>query len=111
MKLPKSVRIQGVEYPVRFVENLNDGIKLAYGHIDFDNTEILLNKDAMSHEMGCVVLIHEIIHGLINNAEIQIENEEQVVIALSRGLYQVLQDNGRRLFDISEGGDARDRAE
>ncbi len=111
MKIPESVRIQGVEYPVRFVENLNDGVRLAYGHIDFDNTEILLSKDAMSHEMSCIVLIHEILHGLFKNAEVQIENEEQVVIALARGLYQVLQDNGRRLFDISEEGDKCDRAE
>lgn len=40
---------------------------------------------------------------LIDNAQLHPENddeEEKLVIALSNGIYQVLQDNGRKLFDI-----------
>ena len=32
----------------------------------------------------------------------EIENEEKVVEMFAKGIYQVLQDNGARLFDIKE---------
>ena len=48
----------------------------------------------------CVTLWHEILHILINNAQIEVPDEEQLGRALAGGIYQVLQDNGRRLFDI-----------
>ena len=35
----------------------------------------------------------------------EIENEEAVVDMFAKGIYQILQDNGARLFDISKGGE------
>ena len=49
-------------------------------------------------------LRHEILHGIMesSNMELDVETEERVCNVLSRGIYQVLQDNGRRLFDLQE---------
>ena len=52
-----------------------------------------------------MTLWHEILHGIREHANMQIENEEAIVEMFSKGIYQVLQDNGRRLFDIVENGD------
>lgn len=103
MKIPDSVRIAGVEYPVTLVEHLNDGMNALYGRFDPADCKIeLSNPPRQSHQKRCITLLHEIFHGIIHHAclEINEKDEERVVEVLSFGMYQVLQDNGRRLFDI-----------
>lgn len=103
MKIPDSIRIGGVEYPVCTVNHLNNGVELAYGHIDFERCVIELSGTIeMGHEKRCKVLLHEILHGIREHSGLEIENEEAVVDMFAKGLYQVLQDNGARLFDIQE---------
>lgn len=103
MKIPNSVRIGGVEYAIGYVENLRHGNELAYGHIDFDNCRIELSStDGTAHEKRCQILWHEILHGISEHAGLEIENEEAVVNMFAKGIYQVLQDNGGRLFDLKE---------
>ena len=51
MKIPESVRIGGVEYAVEYVSHLNNGVTLAYGHIDYDNCKIeLSDTSGTGHE-------------------------------------------------------------
>ena len=101
MKIPESVRIGGVEYEILYVPNLNDGVNVAYGHIDFDDCLIELSDTyGTSHQKRCQTLWHEILHGIRNHAGLAIENEEEVVEMFAKGIYQVLQDNGARLFDL-----------
>lgn len=101
MKIPDSVRIGGVEYPVSIKDNIRHDNALAYGHIDWDNCMIELSgTDGTAHEKRCMTLWHEILHGIAHHANLEIEDEENVVDTLANGIYQVLQDNGRRLFDI-----------
>ena len=110
MKIPNEIRIAGVDYKVEYVNSLNDGSKLCYGMIDFDKCKIFLNtNETYDHQKMSIVLLHEILHGIIENAEfqIEIEEEEKLVRMLSRGLYQVLQDNGRKLFDIVDKQDEK----
>lgn len=103
MKIPDSIRIGGVEYPISYVENLRSDNKLAYGRIDYDNCTIeLSSNDGAAHEKRCQVLWHEILHGIREHAGLEIKNEEVIVDMFSKGIYQVLQDNGRRLFDIKD---------
>lgn len=85
MKIPDTVRIAGVNYPVDFVPSLNDGEKLLYGQVDFEQTCIRLNPDVAGHQHQCITLWHEILHALINNAHIRMERdkEEEIVEALS----------------------------
>lgn len=106
MKIPESIRIGGIEYAIDYVDNLRNGNQLLYGHIDYENGQIHISAtDGKGHEHRCLTLWHEILHGIREHANMQIENEEAIVEMFSKGIYQVLQDNGRRLFDIVENGD------
>jgi hypothetical protein len=103
VKIPESVRIGGVEYAISYVENLRNGNQLAYGYIDYDNCKIELSAtDGIGHQKRCQTLLHEILHGVRQHAGLEIENEEAVIEMFAKGIYQVLQDNGGRLFDLME---------
>lgn len=103
MKIPESIRIAGVEYTVREKAGLNDGTSLIYGFINYEMSEILLSSTIeMSHQRRCITLLHEILHGIRDANGMEIENEEEIVDMFAKGLYQVLQDNGGRLFDLRE---------
>ena len=101
MKIPDSIRIGGIEYAIDKVPNLRDGNKLLYGQIDYDSSQIhMSDTDCKSHDMYCITLLHEILHGIQDHSGVKIENEEAVVDMLAKGIYQVLQDNAPRLFDL-----------
>ena len=103
MKIPESIRIGGIEYAVKYAENVRLGNELCFGKIDYGESSITLSTtDGVGHQHQCVTLLHEILHGIRYHAGIPVENEEEVVDMFARGIYQVLQDNGRRLFDIRE---------
>ena len=105
MKIPESVRIGGVEYEViDNVSGLNDGQNVLAGEINYNDSVIRLNEVVAGHQMKCITLWHEILHGIRDHAGIEIEDEETVVDLFARGIYQVLQDNGARLFDLKESG-------
>ena len=104
MKIPESVRIGGVEYKViDNVSGLNDGRNVLAGEINYNDSVIRLNEAVAGHQMKCITLWHEILHGIRDHAGIEIADEETVVEMFARGIYQVLQDNGARLFDLREG--------
>lgn len=101
MKIPNSVRIAGVEYQViDGVESLNDGYQMLMGQIDYLESEIRISDRAPSHQMKGITLWHEILHGIQFNNGMEIDNEEAVIEMFARGIYQVLQDNWERFFDI-----------
>ena len=103
MKIPKSVRIQGVEYEVQDnCPSLNDGEQMLYGNISYPDPVIRISDVTTGHEMKCLTLWHEILHGIRYANGLEVENEEAVVEMFARGIYQVLQDNGGRLFDLKE---------
>lgn len=103
MKIPDSIRIAGVEYGIIYVPNLNDGVNVAYGHIDYENSCIRLSGTyGTEHQKRCQTLRHEILHGIRQNNGMEIENEEAIVDMFAKGIYQVLQDNGARLFDLCQ---------
>lgn len=102
MKIPKSVRIGGIEYAVIKEDRLNDGERMLAGQIRYTPCEIALDN-SLSHEWQCLTLWHEIMHGIAEQMQLKLgDDEERIVEAFARGTYQVLQDNGTRFFDISE---------
>ncbi len=105
MKIPKKIRIGGVDYEIKYTSNLNDGIQMCYGYISYEKSTIEINPDNQEHQKECLTLWHEILHGIAEHANLKIENEEQVIDVLAKGVYQVLQDNVRVLFDIADRGD------
>ena len=107
MKIPNSVRIGGVEYEIQHREVVRIDNNLCYGSIDYSESVINLSEsDGGGHQHQCITLWHEILHGIFNHACLKVENEEEVVEVLGKGIYQVLQDNGRRFFDIVSDTDA-----
>jgi hypothetical protein len=103
MKIPESIRIAGVEYEIEIKPNIMNGATASYGYIDYDNSVIQLSDTfGVGHQKRCQILWHEILHGIRENNGMEIENEEAVVEMFSKGIYQVLQDNAQRLFDIAE---------
>lgn len=103
MKIPESVRIGGIEYEIKYAPYLRLNDVLCYGTINYNESIILLSEtDGTGHQKRCCTLWHEILHGIRNHAGLEIENEEEVIEMFAKGIYQVLQDNGTRLFDIKE---------
>ncbi|MCI8620250.1 MAG: hypothetical protein HFG44_09335 [Oscillospiraceae bacterium] len=101
MKIPESIRIGGVEYAIKYAPNLRIGNDLCYGTISYDDSVITLSdSDGTGHQRRCITLWHEILHGIREHAGLEIENEEEIVEMFSKGIYQVLQDNGNLLFDL-----------
>lgn len=103
MKIPDSVRIAGVEYPISYVDNLRHGNLIALGHISYEECKITLSAtDGIAHESRCQTIWHEIIHCILDNVEEELSQNERVVNIIAKGIYQVLQDNGKRLYDLEK---------
>lgn len=105
MRIPESIRIGGVEYRIVNESRMNDGQILLAGQIRLMECEIAIATEC-SHEYACLTLWHEIMHGIEEQAQIKLgKDREHIIEAFARGVYQILQDNGRRLFDLApEGG-------
>lgn len=105
MKIPETIRVGGVDYTVICTPGLNNGTEVCYGHIDYEKALIEFNESINTNEQfKGQVLWHEILHGIANHAnhanlEFK-DDEEQIIDTLAKGIYQVLQDNGGKLFDL-----------
>lgn len=103
MKIPEKIRISGIDYAIEHEENLRLGNEICYGTISYTDSVIAIStSDSTGYQHKCITLWHEILHGIFEHACLHPDNEEQVVEVLSKGIYQVLQDNGRALFDIKD---------
>lgn len=101
MKIPNNIRIGGVDYAISFEECLVSGNKVLDAEIDYCKATIKIVHPERGHQHKCIGLWHEVLHGIANHANFDIgENTEDVIEVLSRGIYQVLQDNGDNLFDL-----------
>ncbi|HZK34157.1 MAG TPA: hypothetical protein VFD33_02455 [Bacillota bacterium] len=96
MKIPGKINISGMEYEVIIKDQpLFCGNTRAYGHIDFDSKQILIDNTLRDSQGHMQTLLHEIIHGITNDRDIDFtqQGEETIVDQLAKGLYQVLKDN------------------
>lgn len=102
MDIPKEIKIGGTKYAVKPVHKLVGDVGLLHGLIDYIDCTISLNED-QDWQVSCETVIHEILHGIIYHYNVHIDNdkEEEVVDAMAKGLYQVLEDN----WDLYEKGD------
>ena len=87
-----NIKIGPVNYSVAEVDKLyaEDGTKLG-GQIYFSEANIQI-WSKMSDDTKRVVVLHEVIHGVLNNASLT-EHEENFVTAAAIGLAGVLIDN------------------
>lgn len=95
MNIPHKIRIGGADYRVRTCTGpvIVDG-KQCYGSIEYASHEIIIDKTLGDHAHQICTLLHEVLHGIVHDRMIDFKaDEEDVIDALARGLYQVLADN------------------
>ena len=102
MKIPEKIRIGGVEFAVVIERRMNDGQRMLAGQIRYTECQIAIAEES-SHEQRCLTMWHEIMHGIEEQMQIELgDQRERVIEAFARGVYQVLQDNEGRLFDLEK---------
>lgn len=91
MPIPETIRIGGVDYAVKQINDLRSGNTGLNGHILYNDCEIRLEQE-MTPQIKHITIWHEVIHGILEHAGIS-DHEEKMVIALGYGVTQVLRDN------------------
>lgn len=93
MKIPKKVRIMGRDFAVKREPVVLMGSALCFGTVEHGTGTIRLNDSEQDEQHMCVTLWHEILHAVVQNAGLEMKNEEEVVRAISTGVYQIIADN------------------
>ena len=92
MKIPEKVLIGGLWYTVERVEGtFLDGITACDGIHSYSEQLIKVVKSGSEHYQN-IVFLHEVLHAVLE-AYIPSENKEDIAEQLSKGLYQLIQDN------------------
>lgn len=105
MIIPKDVRIVSCFYEVELTdEPLILDHQECFAVIEYENHVIKINNnlgDIQQHEQS---LLHEIVHGIINDREINLkeDDEEFIVNEIARGLHQIILDNPIMFLDEGE---------
>lgn len=95
MNIPEKIRIGSMDYKVVITEKtILNNAQQCYGHINFDDHVIEIDKtlrDTQGHEQ---TFLHELVHGIVKEFKIDFsDNEENVVDKLADGLHQIIRDN------------------
>lgn len=99
MKIPESIRINGVDYKIKREPWLEMDFHELCGKINYNKCEIYLSTRLDPDlQMECLTMWHEILHAIVRNAQLELDDEEKVVEAFAMGIYQVLADNAEWLF-------------
>ena len=102
MKIPEKIRIGGVEFAIIKENRLNDGQRMLAGQIRHIECQIAIAEDC-AYEYRCLTMWHEIMHGIEEQMQIDLgDQREHIIEGFARGVYQVLQDNENRLFDLEK---------
>lgn len=90
----KNIKIGGTVYKI---QNEKDSFveagKAIDGGINYSQSLIRVARDNKSKQYADTTLIHEIVHGIIEEYNVEIPEEEKFTEGFSKGLYQVLKDN------------------
>lgn len=99
MKIPRSIRINGVDYTIKREPFLEMDFHELAGKIDYNKCEIYISTRLEPNvQIQCLTMWHEILHAIVRNAQLELDDEEKVVEAFALGIYQVLADNAEWLF-------------
>lgn len=94
MNIPKSIRIGSCDYKVDFTDkDLVANYKEVYARINYDNHLIEINNKSGDKQHKELSFLHEMLHGIIRDRNLEIEDEELIVEELARGLHQIIRDN------------------
>lgn len=94
----EEIKIGWKKYKIKKISPVNELIHNGtdcYGQIDYDKCVIYLNEN-YSNDQNTVTLIHEVLHGISNMY--QLEMQEDTVSVLADMLFIALKDNGIELM-------------
>ena len=94
MTLPTTIKVGGFIYRVQVVPHISEtDSKVQTGVIDYLASEIrLLDKEGWQARRQ--TLVHEVIHAILTYCgQYEANNNEEMIDALSNGLFQVLREN------------------
>jgi Zn-dependent peptidase ImmA (M78 family) len=92
MQIPDTIKIGWRDYCIEFVDEIDED--LSNGEISFNEQKIKINKNIKSIDEKSFTLLHEIIHGIFySQGHSEWNDNEDLVDAVSEGLFQVLKDN------------------
>ena len=90
--MKEEISILGKIYKIKYVKNINNDPD-QFGEIDYLKQVIKIRKDC-SPEYRESTLLHEVIHGILEQLGFDGENKnEHLICSLETGLYQVLKEN------------------
>lgn len=105
MKIPSSIRINGTDWDIDLNEEVMSNQDGALGMTDCTKLKIYMRPSISTQQFVCT-LIHELLHALIwqnGLRSVLKDDEEQIVMALSQGIFQVFRENNlTTMFDWSE---------
>jgi len=104
MKIPDKVKIGGVDYTIAYEKKLIlSSNKAGLGCIDYDNAVIKIEPDVQCEQAKCLTLLHEIMHGIAEHFGLNINDNEDVIDKLAKGLYMVIKDNPEMFGGVPNG--------
>lgn len=94
MNIPKQIRIGSVDYNIQLTkDNLVCQGKECYGLIDYNYHLIKINEVLQDKQGQEQTFLHEMLHGIIRERNLSVEDEELIVEEIALGLHQVIRDN------------------
>ncbi|WP_143314512.1 hypothetical protein [Clostridium sp. HBUAS56017] len=91
MKIPNSVKIGGRDYQVTRTSRPCDDDTNVDGQIIYDLGTIKIKEGLECTDYINMVFLHEILHGIFDH--MAIEQDEELIRKIGKGLYQVIKDN------------------
>lgn len=110
MNIPDKVKIGWRNYKVMQGEDRRDEKgNMLIGQIDYDSHTIYLKKNIIDEDEKCLSFLHEILHGIFySEGQTKLRSNEDLIMAISEGLYQVIKDNPDMFKDSEAYGKDKD---
>ncbi|MDY2736062.1 hypothetical protein [Intestinibacter sp.] len=94
MNIPNTVRIGSVDYAVELSEKpIVLDYKQCNGLIDFSQSKIVLDSKTLEQQQLEITFLHEVMHGMLHDRNLEEQDNEQLVEALAYALHQLIRDN------------------
>jgi hypothetical protein len=95
LRIPQKVRVGSCDYTVELTEEtlVNPDRRICYGVMDADDHKLRIDRKLGDTQLHELVFLHELLHAMVHERNINLENEELVVEELSRSLHQIIRDN------------------
>lgn len=94
MHIPSRVRVGSCDYTVEFVEHpLTLNGQECLGIVDCNMHQISINRNVGDQQRHELTFLHELLHAIVNERGLELDNEETIVDELAKGLHQVIRDN------------------